>query len=93
MIPSPSFWQGGEFVPFEWERVRLDGSVEVCGDDPAGLAHPLWSALGGCAEMLPLGALPASGGYLDQPARLLEALRVRGWAVRMIEKRIEAKRG
>lgn len=68
-----------------------EGTVEE-EDDPYTWLNPLTSYIDGVAAVYDLGVMPCPGGLLDQPARLMQAIRLHKKAVYCVRELLEARR-
>lgn len=66
-------------------------SVEE-SDDPYLWLTPTVSYIDGVSALYDLGVLPCPGGLFDQPARLLQAIRLHKKAVYSVREILEARR-
>lgn len=71
--------------------MSLDGTLSLEYDNPAAFTAPDASAMPAIVEALDLGFLPGRGTVLDQPARLMDSVRVWRWAVELCRRKLKER--
>lgn len=70
-----------------------DGSIVIDNRNAEDLASPLALCISEMSNVIQSGHLPAQGGWMDQPAKLIQGIKIMRAATRKAEERIEQKRG
>ena len=71
--------------------MSLDVTLSLEYDNPATFTDPDASAMPAIVEALDLGFLPGRGTVLDQPARLMDSVRVWRWAVELCRRKLRER--
>ncbi len=71
--------------------MSLDGTLSLEYSDPTAFTAPDASAMPEIVEAMDLGFLPGPGALLDQPARLVDSVRVWRWAVELCRRKLKER--